>query len=750
MAKYYAANNGNDANAGTSELIPKLLFASALALCTVSADQALGRKGDTFPELLTIPIHGVVIDSYGTGTLPFVDAADPVSGFAFDSTQAGGDRWKKVTLGAYTPTYTWSSVGDDHTLLIKDASLAANTVAGHWWYESGTDTLYVVVPVGEVAPDVGKVVRAGRRNNAIKASNGKNDVILQNLNLRFTNTTLTTEALIQATSTTAAYDNWLIDNVKVQWGSGGINIISNSGTPWAAVYTIVVRNFEDKYDRGHGLQLTYYTNAVVQNINIHDCGRQGAGMLLRNSVIDSCRFDRCGNASDLWGAQRPTVQGFDHGLYLVGQPTGPVAAFGNMVKYCIATGNAKGGLATDASSYSNTFYRCISYSNILFGLFLEGGTENGSEGNRVLNCTFWNNGKSALHVNNAHGWFEARNNLFFLNGRDGSQDLWVQQDYSGTWTLHSGTPGTDAVYKRIQAPWEPATVGFALGTVATQRASIALVQTNANSWFYDAAADILYGRNTGSTAITQAWTTTLTPNILNYNDYTPAASLAAGGKIARFNKPSGATTYTDLPTMAAAESVEANGLQVDPQFTDPAHENFDLLPTSTVLGKGAVLGGRNVAPDLGAREFGGSPFVSGDRTKETTTSTGLGDMLLNGPSTGFQAFSAVCADNDMVAYTISGGGQWEVGYGIWTFDNRLTRIKVESSSNNCALVSFSAGTKDVWADHPAEQGILPVTGRVLATDHLIPTNSSVYVSDEYEVTPGHEIEIGLNAVLEIG
>lgn len=88
--------------------------------------------------------------------------------------------------------------------------------------------------------------------------------------------------------------------------------------------------------------------------------------------------------------------------------------------------------------------------------------------------------------------------------------------------------------------------------------------------------------------------------------------------------------------------------------------------------------------------------ILADRVKETTTTTGTGTLSLAGAATGFQAFSAVLANNDTTLYAIVGGTEWEVGLGTWTTGNNLARTTVLESSNADAAVSFSAGTKDVW------------------------------------------------------
>jgi hypothetical protein len=102
-------------------------------------------------------------------------------------------------------------------------------------------------------------------------------------------------------------------------------------------------------------------------------------------------------------------------------------------------------------------------------------------------------------------------------------------------------------------------------------------------------------------------------------------------------------------------------------------------------------------------------FVLADRVKETTAVAGTGTATLLGASTGYQSFSAV-GNGNTTYYTIAGQGtsEWEVGIGTYTSSGTtLARTTVLASSNSGSLVSFSAGTKDVFVDYPAKGAINP-------------------------------------------
>jgi hypothetical protein len=88
-----------------------------------------------------------------------------------------------------------------------------------------------------------------------------------------------------------------------------------------------------------------------------------------------------------------------------------------------------------------------------------------------------------------------------------------------------------------------------------------------------------------------------------------------------------------------------------------------------------------------------------DRVKDTTTTTGTGDLTLSGTApTGFQSFNTGLGVGPKFGYAISssGGSEWETGIGYLSGSTTLVREKITASSNSNAVVSFSSGTKDVY------------------------------------------------------
>jgi hypothetical protein len=107
-------------------------------------------------------------------------------------------------------------------------------------------------------------------------------------------------------------------------------------------------------------------------------------------------------------------------------------------------------------------------------------------------------------------------------------------------------------------------------------------------------------------------------------------------------------------------------------------------------------------------------LVLKDRVKETTTTTGTGTVTLAGAVAGFQSFSVI-GNANVTYYTIvdSVNGTWEVGIGTYTLSGTtLSRTTVLESSNSGSLVSFAAGSKDVFVTYPAERAITGAEGYI--------------------------------------
>lgn len=130
-----------------------------------------------------------------------------------------------------------------------------------------------------------------------------------------------------------------------------------------------------------------------------------------------------------------------------------------------------------------------------------------------------------------------------------------------------------------------------------------------------------------------------------------------------------------------------------------------------------------------------------DRVRDTSTTTGTGNVTVSGsaPST-YITFSAIpsITISDTFTYGIASqtANEWETGIGTWLGTNTFARTIVLQSSNSNALVTFSAGTKDVWlglstslyqAGAPTgggTDGIFYLNDQTVTASYLIPTGKN--------------------------
>jgi hypothetical protein len=101
-------------------------------------------------------------------------------------------------------------------------------------------------------------------------------------------------------------------------------------------------------------------------------------------------------------------------------------------------------------------------------------------------------------------------------------------------------------------------------------------------------------------------------------------------------------------------------------------------------------------------------LVLADRVRETTDTSGIGPVTLDGAVTAYQTFAAAIGDGNQTYYTIASPllDEWEVGIGTYfSTGNLLTRNTVLSSSNAGSLVSFTLGAKDVFVTQPSERTV---------------------------------------------
>jgi hypothetical protein len=135
-----------------------------------------------------------------------------------------------------------------------------------------------------------------------------------------------------------------------------------------------------------------------------------------------------------------------------------------------------------------------------------------------------------------------------------------------------------------------------------------------------------------------------------------------------------------------------------------------------------------------------------DRVKETTTTVGSGSITLAGAVTGYRTFASVLSTADTTYYCIAdqGGSNWEVGLGTFTSPTTLARTTILSSSNSGSVVTFGAGTKDVFITEPSSQ-VLLASGATMTGPLLINSGGGGNIARFAGATTGNAVVIGIDS-----
>ena len=101
-------------------------------------------------------------------------------------------------------------------------------------------------------------------------------------------------------------------------------------------------------------------------------------------------------------------------------------------------------------------------------------------------------------------------------------------------------------------------------------------------------------------------------------------------------------------------------------------------------------------------------FKLADRVKESTTTTGTGNIALGGAVTNFETFSANLSNSDTTYYAIvdNTNNAFEVGLGTYNSSGNTLSRSVIASSNSNSAVNLSAGTKEVFITAVADKIVM--------------------------------------------
>ena len=140
-------------------------------------------------------------------------------------------------------------------------------------------------------------------------------------------------------------------------------------------------------------------------------------------------------------------------------------------------------------------------------------------------------------------------------------------------------------------------------------------------------------------------------------------------------------------------------------------------------------------------------LVVKDRVKETTTTTGTGNVNLAGAASGFQSFVAGIGTTNKTYYALidANGTAWEIGVGTVTDASPDTLSRddddVYASTNSNNRISLSSGTHTVFATYPAgkavyltDTGILSHTVDISAETNLTAGTGITLTGDTLSLT----------------
>jgi len=138
-------------------------------------------------------------------------------------------------------------------------------------------------------------------------------------------------------------------------------------------------------------------------------------------------------------------------------------------------------------------------------------------------------------------------------------------------------------------------------------------------------------------------------------------------------------------------------------------------------------------------------FITADRVKDTSTTTGTGNITVSGSAPfGYRTFSTVLSVADTFYYAIQGQStaEWEIGVGTYASTNQFARTTVLASSASGSAVSFSSGTKNVFITLAAartlqlKSGDTPTAGSIPYGDGSTLSYSSVGTAGQVLVSGG--------------
>lgn len=136
-------------------------------------------------------------------------------------------------------------------------------------------------------------------------------------------------------------------------------------------------------------------------------------------------------------------------------------------------------------------------------------------------------------------------------------------------------------------------------------------------------------------------------------------------------------------------------------------------------------------------------FVISDRVKETSSTIGSGNVVLDGALGSFQSFSTGIGNGNTTYYTIENNSRWEVGQGVYLVGpNSISRDIVFDSSDGGAKISL-LGNSVVFCTLPASKAFIKDPDyNVLVQDIVALSEGNINVITANSITSSGQLTVG--------
>lgn len=251
---YYVKNTGSDSNSGLSDALAWATIAKVNSITFAAGDTISFKKGDTWRETLVIPSSGtaasyVVFNSYGTGANPRIIGSSKAT--TWTETASGSNIWKSSTTFSTNPyTANQSEIFFENTNGTKSWGTYVSGTSGlnaeyKWTWVSSNIYVYSTSDPGTAYASVEIPIRESAVN-----TNRKNYFCLDGIDMFFT-----------------------------YWSGVGYDVSHYDMTDQHGLMIInseigFIGAWDDNIEQGYGIE-SVYSDMVVRNNVIHDCGRRG-------------------------------------------------------------------------------------------------------------------------------------------------------------------------------------------------------------------------------------------------------------------------------------------------------------------------------------------------------------------------------------------------------------------------------------------------------------------------------------------